>query len=115
MILLYVHSLLLLTLKGNTRARNLCKSIDIIRFDAKCIFDTFAHFLSPRLCAKDACLQLNLIAKPSRVDFFAEICSVGRCTAQNRRAKICHKLKLALCISRRHRQCQTAHLVRAAI
>ena len=115
MILLYVHSLLLLTLKGNTGTRNLSQSINIIRLDSKRIFYIFAHFLCPRLRAKDARLEFDLVPKPSRIDFLSEVRSVRRRTAQNRRTKIRHKLQLALCISRGHRQCQAAYLMRTAV
>ena len=58
---------------------------------------------------------MDHIPDPSLMNGFAQIGCVRRRAAQNCSSEICHELDLTIRISRRHGQCQTAHLVGAAV
>ena len=56
-----MHTALAFALAGNGGTHYLGKSIDVVSLDAKTCLYLLSHLLSPRLCAENACLELELV------------------------------------------------------
>ena len=55
-----MEPLMELAVRGNARSHDLAEAVDIVSVDSQLTLYLGSHFLSPRLCSVDGCLQLNL-------------------------------------------------------
>ena len=73
-----MHSTLLQAFAAYRWSHDFAESVNIKRLDAKLRFELRAHFLSPGLCAKQACFQTDVFLAAARsVQLLCKIQRVG--------------------------------------
>ena len=110
-----MHSRLFTAFKGNSRAGNFSQAVDVICFNTETAFDVAAHFLTPRFCAENAGLQMDLIPQTAFVDGLSQISCVRRRAAENRGTEIRHELNLTVCVSGGHGKRQASDFMASAV
>ena len=79
-----------LAVRGNARSHDLAEAVDIVSVDSQLTLYLGSHFLSPRLCSVDGCLQLNLVLDPHLLNGFRNMKKVGGRTHDSCHPEIHH-------------------------
>ena len=65
-----MHSTIMFTTDCNSRTIDFCKSINIIKLNAKFICNSFSHLVSPAFRTNYSFFKFNLISNTSLGNFF---------------------------------------------
>ena len=111
-----MHTALLGAFKGYSGARDLGKSVDVVRLDAERFLDILTHRSSPGLSAEDTCLERNGVGCVAHfLEVLAYVSGVRGSTAEHRCLEVGHELYLSLGVARGHGKRKASNLVRAAV